>query len=111
MQKIPLNKAKEGMVLAKPVLKDNGMVLISENTELKEDHIAILKKQGIKFIVVKGAPLDMSEGMYGFSIKNRIERLDYIFRKHKNDKWMQKVKKFFFIYFNYQLKKMENQGD
>lgn len=111
MQKIPLDKAKEGMVLGKAVLKENGMVLIAENTQLKENHIAILKKQGIKFIVVKGAPLDMGEGMYGFSVKKRIERLDHIFRKYENNLWMKKVKEFFLIYFKYQLKKMENKGE
>jgi hypothetical protein len=44
MQKIPINKAKPGMTLAKPVLKENGMVLVAENTELTETHLATLKK-------------------------------------------------------------------
>ncbi|GAB6888815.1 hypothetical protein JCM13304A_23140 [Desulfothermus okinawensis JCM 13304] len=109
MQKIPLDKAKTGMVLAKPVLKENGMVLIAQGTELTENHFSILKKQGIKFIVVKGTPLDLGEGAYGFSIKKRLDRLDYIFRKHKNNKWMQKVKEFFNIYFTYQLKKNKTE--
>lgn len=105
MQKIPLDKAKPGMVLAKPVLKENGTVLIAEGTELRENHFSILKKQGIKFIVVKGTPLDLGEGAYGFSLKKRLERLDYLFRKHQNNPWMEKVKEFFKVYFTYQLKK------
>jgi hypothetical protein len=109
MQKIPINKAKPGMTLAKPVLKENGMVLVAENTELTETHLATLKKQGIKFLVVKGTPLD--EGVYGFSIKTRLERLDYLFRKHQNNPWMQKVKEFFEIYFKYQLKKRESSKE
>ncbi len=109
MQKIPLEKAKPGMVLAKPILKENGMVLIAENTELSENHFTILKKQGIKFIVVKGTPLDLGEGAYGFSIKKRLERLDHLFRKHYNNNWMQKVKEFFKIYFQYKLKKSSEE--
>ncbi|GAB6162584.1 hypothetical protein JCM12298_17430 [Desulfothermus naphthae] len=109
MQKIPVDKAKAGMVLAKPVLKENGMVLIAEGTELKENHFPILRKQGVKFIVVKGNPLDLGEGAYGFSVKKRLERLDHLFRRHQDNLWMQKVKEFFKVYFTYQLKKSKTE--
>lgn len=58
MQKIPVSKAIKGMVLAKPVLRDTGVVLMGENTELNEMLIEKLQDLDIKNIVVKGRPLD-----------------------------------------------------
>ena len=36
MQKIPLEKAAEGMILDKPIVRGNGVVLMGEGTELNE---------------------------------------------------------------------------
>lgn len=58
MQKIPVSKATEGMVLAKPVLRESGVVLMGENTELNEMLIEKLQDLDINHIVVKGRPLD-----------------------------------------------------
>ncbi len=107
MQKIPLAKARVGMVLAKPVLRENGMVLIGEGTRLSEEHLTSLKRQGVNFIVVKGAPVKMEGGSYGISLEKRQERLDYLFRKYKEDKWMQKVKTFFRVFFKYKLQQQQ----
>ncbi len=107
MQKIPVDKAKSDMVLAKPVLRENGTVLIAENTKISNNIISTLKKQGIKFIVVKGSPLNLGDGAYGFSIKKRLDRLDYLFRNHKTNPWMQKVKKFFEVYFKYKIQQSQ----
>ncbi len=111
MQKIPLEKARVGMVLAKPVLRENGMVLVAEGTKLTDTHLESLKKQGVNFIVVKGAPVKMAGGTYGISLEKRLERLDYLFRKYKEDKWMQKVKTFFMVFFKYKLKQQEKLED
>ena len=57
MQKIPLEKAAEGMVLAKPIARENGVVLMGEGTELNEQLIERLKGLDITKITVKGRPL------------------------------------------------------
>ena len=57
MQKIPLEKAAEGMVLAKPIARENGVVLMGEGTELNEQLIERLKGLDITTITVKGSPL------------------------------------------------------
>ena len=57
MQKIPLEKTTEGMVLAKPIARENGVVLMGEGTELNEQLIERLKGLDITKITVKGRPL------------------------------------------------------
>ena len=57
MQKIPIDKAAEGMVLAKPIERENGVVLMGEGTELNEQIIERLKGLDIQKITVKGRPL------------------------------------------------------
>jgi len=91
MQKIPLNLASPGMVLAKAVKRDDGLVIIAEKTELTQSLIGRLESMGIKRILVEGEPVDMGGAGGGTSAKKRIERLDYLFRKHQ-DRWMQKFK-------------------
>ena len=57
MQKIPLTKAAPGMVLAKAVQRENGVVLMGEGTELTEQLLKKLAELDIKKIAVKGRPL------------------------------------------------------
>ncbi|MFP4071150.1 MAG: hypothetical protein ACLFTB_03785 [Desulfovibrionales bacterium] len=97
MQKIPLELAQAGMVLEKPLLRENGLVLVAEGTELTETLIGRLENMKITSIVVQGEPVEM-EGMSGTSYAKRIERLDHLFRGHE-DQWMQKVKLFLRHYF------------
>lgn len=93
MQKIPLTLAKAGMVLAKPVLRSNGLVLIGENAELSDAIIQRLIKMEIENVVVQGTPLDL-EGVGSGTPYNRIlERMDHLFRKYENDQDMALVKK------------------
>jgi len=99
MQKIPLNLAQPGMILEKPVLRDNGLVLVAEGTELSEPLISRLENMGVKNIIVQGEPLDL-EGMAGStSYAQRIERLEHLFRKFKDDPWMNQVKSFLKAYY------------
>jgi hypothetical protein len=58
MQRIPLEKAKPGMVVAKPVANDTGVVLIGAGTELTEAAIEKLKGLEIPCVIIKGRPLD-----------------------------------------------------
>lgn len=57
MQKIPLDKATEGMILAKPIARENGVVLMGEGTELNQQIIERLKSLDIQKITVQGRPL------------------------------------------------------
>ena len=57
MQKIPIDKAAEGMVLAKPIERENGVILMGEGTELNEQLIERLRDIDIQKITVKGRPL------------------------------------------------------
>ncbi len=99
MQKIPINLAREGMVLEKPVMRDNGMVLVGEGTEITPKLVQRLENMGISKIVVKGEPVDMEGMAGGTSFSKRAERLDHLFRQFSEDEWMQQVKEFVRSYF------------
>lgn len=91
MQKIPLNLAKPGMILAKPLLRDNGLVLVAENTKLSETLLQRLERMDIQTITVQGHPVDLGDGGETPYAK-RLARLDHLFRRHTKDAWMQKVR-------------------
>ena len=99
MQKIPLSLAKGGMVLAKPVLKENGLVLVAEGTELTDSLLERLERMGVENLVVQGNPVDL-DGVAGGTEYNRIAgRLDHLFRKFKADPWMNDFKERLRSYF------------
>lgn len=98
MQKIPLNLAKPGMILAKPSLRDNGLVLVAENTELSETLLQRLERMDIQTITVQGHPVDLGDGGETPYAK-RLARLDHLFRRHTKDAWMQKVREHIRQYF------------
>lgn len=99
MQKIPLNLAKPGMVLEKPATSESGQVLLAAGIALTENHIRILGNKGLKYIVVKGNPLDLEGVATNPSFEKRIERMEYLFRHYKQDNFMLKMKKFLQSYF------------
>ncbi len=92
MQKIPLKLAKPGMVLAKPVLRDNGLVLMAEGAELSQALLDRLERMEVGSITVKGNPVDMEGASGGTQYAKVIERLDHLFRKYKSDPFMNKLK-------------------
>lgn len=80
------------MILAKPLLRENGLVLMAEGTEVSEALIKRLESMNVETLVVKGTPLDM-EGMGGSSAyAKRAGRLDHLFRKYRADPFMMKLK-------------------
>lgn len=99
MQKIPLNLAQAGMVLAKPITRENGMVLVAEGTELSEGVINRLQRMEVAQVVVQGEPLDLDDSGGGSSAGKRLQRIEHLFRAHEEDTWMQEVKSFFKDYF------------
>jgi len=98
MQRIPLNLAKPGMTLAKPVLRDNGLVLVAENVELSESLLERLMRMEIETITVQGHSVDMGDG--GESpFARRAARLEHLFRRHADDAWMHRVREHIRQYF------------
>ena len=92
MQKIPINLAKSGMKLAKPVTKEGGMTIMAQDMELTDSHISRLASMKIDRITVQGHPVDMGGAGAGTRWGERLERLDHLFRQHSKDKWMMRVK-------------------
>ncbi|MCJ2163295.1 MULTISPECIES: hypothetical protein [unclassified Pseudodesulfovibrio] len=92
MQKIPINLAAAGMKLAKPVTKEGGMTIMAEGMELTDSLISRLEAMKIDRITVQGHPVDMGGAGSGTKWGERKDRLDYLFRKHADDKWMTRVK-------------------
>ncbi|WP_432737540.1 hypothetical protein [Maridesulfovibrio sp. FT414] len=99
MQKIPVKLAAPGMKLAKPVTRDNGMVVLAEGLELTEGIIKKLESMNVERIVVQGNPVDLGDAGNS-SWAQKAERLDFLFRRYSKDKWMFRVKGFFREYFN-----------
>lgn len=91
MQKIPIDLARPGMKLAKPVAKDNGITVMAEDMELTQALIDRLQSMKIDRIVVHGHPVDMGGALGGTKFSERLERLPHLFRGHSNDKWMMMV--------------------
>lgn len=54
MPKTPINDLEPGMKLTRQVLNENGMVLLSEDTELTEAIIEKLKDMNVEGVYVKG---------------------------------------------------------
>jgi len=89
MQKIPLEKATEGMVLAKPIARENGVVLMGEGTELNELLIERLKGLDITKVTVKGRPLGGEDEK---SVEVLIAELEERFSPVSSDKLCVQIK-------------------
>ena len=100
MQKIPTAAARPGMVLAKPVLRDNGMTVLGKDTELTQSVIDRLTNLDIANIVVQGNPMGQDGGQGSSSYQLMLARLDHLFRGYEDDAWMQEVKAFLSGYFH-----------
>ncbi len=99
MQKIPLNIAQPGMVLAKPVARPDGMVVAAPGTELSEALLARIESMGIDKVTVEGAPVDMDGPAGDTAFDKRLERMDHVFRRYAGDKWMTQIKQLMKHYF------------
>ncbi|WP_319466486.1 hypothetical protein [uncultured Pseudodesulfovibrio sp.] len=92
MQKIPIDLAAPGMKLGKAVTKEGGMTIMAEGMELTDSLISRLENMKIDRITVQGHPVDMGGAGSGTKYAERIERLDVLFRKYAQDKWMTRVR-------------------
>ncbi len=85
-QKIPVTMAEAGMTLHAPAARPDGMVLVGADAVLTESSIDRLKAAGITMLHVKGNPLPHLGG--GETLAKVQNRLDHIFRRFKNDRFM-----------------------
>jgi len=92
MQKIPLNLAKPGFVLAKPVARSDGMVVAPQGAELTEALLDKFDMMGVEQVIVEGEPIQMDGVSSGTNYDTRLQRLDHLFRHYENDQWMNQVK-------------------
>jgi hypothetical protein len=92
MQKIPLSLARNGMILAKEVVrpeKPEGPPLFGKGMTLSDTHIERLAGLGIQTIVVEGRPVVM-EG--DESLGDQLNNLEERFTRCGQDAFMQKLK-------------------
>lgn len=91
MQKIPIDLAEPGMILAKPIIHENGMQLCVEETILSDAIIARLKKMQITVIAIKGPLADAGEP--DATTAESVLQLNARFAKVKNDPLMERVRR------------------
>ena len=92
MQKIPLSLARDGMILAKEVVrpeKPDGPPLFGRGMTLSASHIERLAGMGIQSIVVEGRPVVM-EG--DESLEDQLKNLEERFLRCGQDAFMRKLK-------------------
>jgi hypothetical protein len=83
MQRIPLNSAKPGMVLAEPLLYKNGMTLAGIGFELTEAAIERFRLAGAAVVVVEGG------GVGRYAEWERIaSKLTFLFRRQTENPFM-----------------------
>jgi hypothetical protein len=99
MQKIPLNLAKPGYVLAKPVSRSDGMVVAPQGATLTESLLDKFDMMGVEHVVVEGDPVSTEGVTSGTNYDVRLQRLDHLFRHHTQDDWMIQVKSLLVHYF------------
>jgi hypothetical protein len=89
MQKVPIELAKPGMVLARPITNDAGMALCAEDTELSETIIERLIRMNVSHVTLKGHPLDL--GGETKTKEQKVEELKARFSRVQGDPLMQKI--------------------
>lgn len=99
MQKIPLTLAKPGMILAKPVTRPDGIAVAGAGSELSQGILDRFDSMGISHVVVEGEPVKLDGQPGGTSYDKRLERLDFLFRRYPDDKWMGQIKRLVDHYF------------
>jgi hypothetical protein len=99
MQKIPLTLARAGMVLAKPVARADGIAVAAAGSEISEGLLDRLDGMGVTHLVVEGEPVALDGPPGATSFDKRLERLDYLFRKHRDNAWMAQIRRLMDHYF------------
>lgn len=89
MARISLGQARAGQEVVRPVVNNNGVVLVQAGTRLSESLIERLRGLGISFIVVAGAdPI-----VPGPAPAAQLAELDRRFAGHDDDPLMSELKR------------------
>ncbi|OAG27608.1 hypothetical protein [Thermodesulfatator autotrophicus] len=89
-QKIPLSYAQPGMILAEEVSDDKGRVLCGPETELTQSLIEKFSSMGIKFVMVKGHPVDLP---WEKPLEEELKEIEERFSKVKSDERLMALKR------------------
>ncbi len=86
MQKIRVSELKAGMVLARDVINESGMVLLSEGTTLTDSLIARLGRMDLSHVSVEGvSPTDKNR-------EQMLSELDQRFKLTEKEPYMDIIK-------------------
>ncbi|MCP4546322.1 MAG: hypothetical protein GY835_07645 [bacterium] len=94
MQKLGIKHWQPGLVLAKPVENDNGMILAAQGAELTDKTLSILENRGVTVIYVEGHPVDLP-GQHPMALEERLASLDRGFANHDDNDFMMRIKNMF----------------
>jgi len=83
MQRIPLNSAEPGMVLAEPLLYKNGMTLAGAGFELTGAAIERFRLAGVAVVVVEGGA-----GSRYVELEQIASKLTFLFRRQTENAFM-----------------------
>ena len=97
MQKITLQQAFAGLVLANDVTSPEGKILAPVDSTLDSAVLRRLELAGIAKIVVQGKPVP--DASMGYDAGGRATRLDFLFRKYLDDRFMLTLKNMLFKHF------------
>ena len=97
MQKIPLNLAKTGMLLARDVTTADDKVLACADSAVDDAMLRRLDLAGVKELVVRGKSVPGAN--MGYDALARAQRLEYFFRAHQDDRFMMTLKNMLFRHF------------
>lgn len=90
MQRIKVEKAEPGMVIAHPIETSSGQVLCAKGTELTEGLVDRLDNLDISHILVEGHPVD--DGKPRKSLKEELTALEKRFHTVGDNKLMSALK-------------------
>ena len=99
VQNLALKYLAEGMVVAKPVSNDKGMVLLAAGTELTASLIERIEKMKVTRVAVEGHPVDLP-GQESMSPEERLAQLDQAFSRVTEEPHMMALKEVFVDYVN-----------
>jgi hypothetical protein len=94
MQKLAAKYWEPGMVLAKPVENDKGMVLAAEGTELNTRLIELFEQRGVVAVSVEGNPVSIP-GKEQKSLEGQLAELEQRFANRSSAPFLMRVKQMF----------------
>jgi len=87
MLRVDPDRLEPGMVLARPIMMKNGMILFGEGTELTENYIERIRSMAVEIIQIEGsAPATESR-------QQMLEKLEARFRPVEQEPYMKLLKR------------------